>query len=911
MAENVLGHLKQCSAHLPVRERDRVLASLDGHAKRVLDLSALKLSNKSLDGTLRVLTLLAWRPVDSEVCMEADVDALTEKVVGLMLSDRCTAKTIVLCTACLCAWGAFVPQRVVDFDFTAYNRPECLEACATLLLRSGTLSDLTEQALTASVWATYVAVDKGKRFSNVQRFTWPLLQQLLDVSSVTPPSVAVATRKVQEAMCNVLTSVEVKKGCVLPDGAKFGSGDKWNVLCGAPASAGYTEQQEVHLWAFCALPSLLDEGLGEMALDYASNTLLLLGKFAARGVFALSPNVGGCASLGFVESIVAQLMQLLPRLAEVLPRSVQELDGEVMGLFFQLLSQARKPTSSVPFARAHVSVVGWSSDDSASKLVMQSVGARSSDGVPQSWLASHVCHEYLAEAAMDTFSVEEGGRGNAGPVWRGEVLLSVLQFFAAVDSPSEGAVVEAFFSTPHWNHYIQSHVFSHSLVAYLSRNLHREAFNTVRDTLHLKLLRITALSPHSHSSALTRLLPRLISRTTYLDIVHRILDLPLLAHVLGRPNVGVNAANASKALSGGTDFSVNLVDALLDEAAFNACDEGAYAVFWAEHKHAVELWVNEIESRALSRKAETAAAHVPRLLRSFFALVSVEAERDPIMAVNVVSALLVRYHMLSLPVKCAREVRKLLLQEIYRLVSTAPQVLELVREELVTSVRQHNIGKRSHRCVHLTAAAAATLSQSLVNTLRLPWEPSWREPRQVGRIFSELHKAAFDVLSILYRRQAGEDKDIFATNASLYLLSDQRPSRRRHRCLHDLFEAGYTVWEAAESIDSLCVAIVTIAVHCPGYIERATACCVAVARACTAGVLPKAMYRTACLQLSWLKSSTLAATAVIRPCPIRGTLPHRLDGVGTIHALLPKRVAPIHSSVDVEGYDSADSVSST
>eukprot|EP01061_Rhynchopus_euleeides_P030646 TRINITY_DN50894_c0_g1_i1.p1 TRINITY_DN50894_c0_g1~~TRINITY_DN50894_c0_g1_i1.p1 ORF type:complete len:340 (+),score=83.71 TRINITY_DN50894_c0_g1_i1:145-1020(+) len=291
------------------------------------------------------------------------------------------------------------------------------------------------------------------------------------------------------------------------------------------------------------------------------------------------------------------------------------------------------------------------------------------------------------------------------------------------------------------------------------------------------------------------------------------------------------------------------------------------------------------------------------------------------MAVNVVSALLARYHMLALPLSCAREVRRLLLQQIYHLVSTAPQVLELVRDELVASVRQYHIGKRTHRCVHLTGAAAATLSQSLVNTLRLPTEPLSREPRQVSAIFGELHKALFDVLSTLYRRQAGGDtSDMYAASLSFYQLSGEatRPSRRQKRALHDQFEAGYTVWDAAESIDALCVALVTIAVHCPLYAAKAHGCCIAVARACKTGVLPHSMYRLACLQLMWLKSPARAAVSAIRPCPPRGTFPCRLDAVGTLHSLWPESVACVHTaSADEAGVvgnyetNSTDTVSST
>ena len=892
-ADAVMAKVKACSAPVALRDWERVQTALTAAAASLQDRSVFHAKGTGVEAALRALLLLSGRPADDAACGGAEWAGTLAELVGRLLSSaKCSQRVAVLGAACVSAWGTPLPAAARDFDYTRHDNPHALEAFATLLGSTGSVADMTEQALPAALWVTPAGSDKGKRFASVQRLAWPLLLQLLDVSAKPPPSVATVLVKVRGAVEALLLTTEAKRGSLEPDGAKMAGGDPWSILNSpSSVSVGYTDLQEVHAWAFAAVPALLADGLVSVAHQYAMRVLVQLGRYMTRGVYALNPGLGHGVGLSFVEGVVVQLLPLLSRLVRDHPACGAEAEGEAMGLFFQILAQTRR-SPALPPPRAHTPVASWTGEDAHTRSAVACAGAsplRGEAGPPPAWLAAHVPHDLLLESVTGDVAVADDAAGGV-PVWKGELLLCFLEFFAETEAAAESAVVDAFFTSPHWASYAQSHAFAPSLFRYLARHGQRPAFEGVRDSVHLRVLRVTALSPHSCASQLLRSLPSLITRTTYLDVLYRLLDLPLLSYLLSRPGLAPDGSNAAQVLGGILNqgaFGAAVARALLSSAPFQGCEDSEYCTFWAEHKGSTDRWVADVEPWTLTKKALASAAHVPRLLQTYFACVSLEAERDPVVAVNVVTALIARYHSLHLPLQCARTVRALLIHEIYTFVSKAPQVLQLVMDELVACVCQYHIGKRSHRCVRLTGAAASVLSQSLLNVVRPPSDPTAPAGRVVQLVFSELQKALFDVLSMLHRRFTGVAEEMYDADASLYRLADQGSRRNPNRNLHDAIEASYTVWDAVECVDALSVALCTLAIQAPPYVEAAKECCYAVARAADQGVLPGSMLQSAALLLSWLEHPAAAQTAVIRRCPPVGALPVCVDSQTPVSRLRP------------------------
>eukprot|EP00659_Diplonema_papillatum_P007972 gene7972-12241_t len=866
MADVVYQKIKAVGSLVPSQDWVKVRTALESSAGALWSNGKASIgAAKGGDVALRVLCLLAScghaDEKTSGTAHTADQSQIVAAAAQLIASPRCNKKVRVLCTHLICLWASEVPRPVLDSDFVNKDALSAVEACAEVLLATASEEVVRERAMALSVWVTSSIDKKGNAFASVQHLAWPALLQLVHAQEEPTRELALAIEKVQQFVGKqLLPSTEHKKGTAIdPDGKKLIPSDQWTVL-NVPnsASTGFTDLQECHAWSFAALPVLVSSSTAEPVFDYALRILMQVSNAINKGVLSVASSFGSGAGIGFIEVVLIHLMEVLSAAIAAQPSLVAGIEGELLGLFFQLLPMSLQRGESVSRAA----------------------------------LMQHVPYDLLLESLGDTIGASEEAQGV--PFVKGEVFLAMLGFFAAAGSETESAAVEAFFGSPHWLHWAHAACFAPSVFGYVKRNAHRPALATVKQSLHLKLLRLAGLSPHSSIPSLLRVVPVLVNRVTYLDLLHRILDLPLYAHAAGRPSLATDASNVKAVFP--QKFTAALLGALFSSRAFESAEESDYVAFWAAHRHDVEAWVAEVEPTVMSRKAAAATKGVVQLLKRYFGCVSFEAGRDPIMTVNIVTAMLGRYHMLFLPRDVAREVRSLLLQEVYRLVANTPQVLELITDEMITCVRQFHIGKRSHRCVHLTGTCAAILSQGILKVVKPPTEPNPTVSVTVQNICAELHRSLFDVLAMLYRRTDGLDCDMYTTKVTLFRLSDGRAPRSSSskskrsagKKLHDTLEAEYTVWDAVDCVNSLAVAIATIGVLVPRFLETARAACAAIARATAGGVLPPMMHGPIEQLRAWLSRPATTMASILKPCPPMGIAPLCTDSTTALTGFLPR-----------------------
>eukprot|EP01064_Diplonema_japonicum_P037893 TRINITY_DN9010_c0_g1_i1.p1 TRINITY_DN9010_c0_g1~~TRINITY_DN9010_c0_g1_i1.p1 ORF type:complete len:931 (+),score=245.49 TRINITY_DN9010_c0_g1_i1:87-2795(+) len=899
-ADAIMQKVKSSNGYMPNKDLEKVRAALLSNADGLWEGGAAAMGNKkTVDNVVRSMILMRCQTTPHEKTTGStyvmQLQMMVDAAVKLILNSKTAPKTTMLCMQFLALWCNTIPDLITHYDYTKYESIVTVDAFCNLLVNLGSTQSLTEQALTFSVWITTAGTGKG--FSPVQHLAYPPLLHLCNTQEQPTPAAHVALEKTREFISKrVLLNTDIKKNTALnTDGTKLSTSDMWTVMnTPVSTSVGYTDQQEVHAWVFATLPELLTQNMCEQAHTYAVNVLMQIGNYGRRN-FLLSTQLGSGLGIAYVEAAVIQLMSILETLVKLHPSCSSELEGEVMGLFFQMLPQSRK-SATLPPPRCFSNVAGWTGEDAITKAVVSSAGTRGDKAPPPAVLSSHVPADFHLENITDNVAATEGGETAPVPIWKGSVFIAILEFFATSASDTEAAVVEAFFESPHWVYYPHNVTFAPMLFRYLLKYSNRPSFANVRQTLHLKALRVTSLSPHSCAPSLLKLLPALINRVTYLDLLHRILDLGLMSHLQSKQTVAIDGSNLSQVF--GTDpFQLALAKALYCNDAFDNPEESPYCSFWLEHKNSVEKWVSEVEVWPLSRKAVGMTKHIPRLLSKYFNCISFEAERDPIMTVNIAVLILRRYHMLCMPSACAKEVRAFLLQQVYTFISNTPQILDLITDELLSCVRQYHISKKSHRCLYLTGCSAVILSQGVLRVVKPPSEPNPSIPKNVKVIFFELHKALYDVLAILYKREVGMVRSMYTGKTPLFKTSERKKSKSNpNKNLHDTLEAAYTVWDAVECIDCLSVAMTTIGILCPEFLNTARTSCTSVARASKHGVLPPVSLTSTTTLQSWLSQPSLALSSVVRPTPPVGTSPLCTDAQTTLLGLLPR---PAHQQFRV------------
>eukprot|EP01060_Flectonema_neradi_P004217 TRINITY_DN12752_c0_g1_i2.p1 TRINITY_DN12752_c0_g1~~TRINITY_DN12752_c0_g1_i2.p1 ORF type:complete len:904 (+),score=123.16 TRINITY_DN12752_c0_g1_i2:62-2773(+) len=889
--DTVMARVKAATGHLPNKDWERIQTGIRFSAEGLWDGASTALGGKNPDIVLKALCIVANISNPDEKTSSATRSSTIDEIIASAVKKASrTAKTRALAAYLASIWGN--KKRGLECKGGAFSDP---------ILTTTFISNCDNESLLMNMATDWIK----KQQSGYYHAAWAIAE----LSSV-PIDDAKVTRHI---LSEVLLAAAQKKNSFLDtNNQKLPSSEPW-LLVHTPTSTStqYSEQQEQQCWAFTNT-NIFELG-GADALAFSRKVLLQITNYTQLEYLYVQSTPGYGLGIGFIEGVLSRLISHLTVLAVSQPELFSDIEGEIMGLFFQMLPQVRKCNSSAVVPRGYVKVTGWSSDDSLAKTASAaSQAARRSTsackGVPSSLLGAHYPSEVFLEGSTDYLTMSDGSSSSLTvPFWKGEIFISMMTFFCTTNSATESTVIDEFFSSKHWYYYHHmSHTFVPSLYKFLRRFGSRPGMAKQLPGLHSKLMLLLAWAPHSHVNDFMNIIPLLVengSQEYWYDMLHRIIDLPLLSHMLTKQ--GTDAGDVSQQVSNSA-LLLSLCNALLTPIS---TDDGGEPImlttaFWENHKDDHNLWIAEVESFPMGRKGVTMARYLPKILHKFLSAVSLKAKNDPCVIAGLVSLILRRYHMLALPIHCAKDVRSYLLQEATKLSLGSPHILHLVFEDLVSAVRQQYFKNPQYRCTHLTMSSALIASELISRVIRPQYVPNPVPLEEVQSLFDQILGSLTDVLIKLQTRkeignsEQGSDFNMFVSGIKLHVDLTRKRSNMGsgkvtvtgNRYLHENLKLMYTVMDAVECVDSLATALVSISVSNPTLVSRAVSACLVVSRCISQQVLPETLSPTITRLLSWIKSPTITLLAIHQPCPPQHSSNQTCHGnSNSVQMLLPRR----------------------
>ena len=887
--DSIMAKVKLSHGYLPSKDWDRIQSSVQFGADSLWEGASVGLGGKSPENVLKALCIMANITNPDEKTSSATKGTTVDDIISSAVKKASRNAKARATTAYLASlWGN--KKRGLECKGGAFSDP---------MLTASYIVTTDNEVMLLSMAVDWIK----KQQSGYNHMAWAIIEY---------SKLFIDDAKVLQYITSdlLLSNMQKKNTFIDSAGQKLPASEPW-LLLNAPASSGtlYSEQQEHQCWVFSV--SKLPEMNAKNTLIFSKRILSQITIYAQQDYLYYVSTPGYGLSVCFVESVLSRVLTNLTTLAVSHTELFSDIEGEVMGLFFQLLPQGRRHTATSVLPRGLVKVTGstWLSDDALTKTAVAATqtARRStavSKGVPAALLSAHYPAEIYLESSTDYLTTVDIGSSPASvPLWKGEIFLSIVTFFCSTNSLTESTVIDEFFASPHWNYYHQmSHTFVPSLYKFLRRFGSRPSMNNQLPGLHSRLLLLASWAPHSHVQDFINIIPLLVKKGSskyWYDMLYRIIDLPLLSHVVAKHGSEATKVNQSV---GGTLLS-SLCSVLLTPISADETDkhETATSIFWSNHKNNYEQWIAEVENFPIGRKGVTMAKYLPKILHKFLSAVSTEAKNDPCVIAGLVSIILRRYHMLALPLQCAKEVRVYILQEATKLAISSPHVFHLVFEDLVAAVRQQYFKNPQYRCTLLTMKSALLASELVSRIIKPQFVPNPTPLEEVQSLFDQIVGSLNDVLVKLQARlEIGNSEhtqfSMFSGGVKLHIdVSRKRSSMGKskvtgNRYLHDNLKVVYTVADAVECVDSLLTSLVSISISNPTLVPKSISACLVASRCVSQGVLPGSLSPTISRLLSWLKSPTTTLLAVHQPCPLQHSSNQSGQGnSNSVQMLLPRR----------------------